>query len=137
MMAMQAIRSSVWGSAGAVLVVLAGCDSGVQSHANAFPMSERPKFDQPMPSMPLLGSDKYMRAHDVLPSAKADTHEPLPPAVPLPARLAQQEVVQPTGNTMETVEKQGGSSPAAGMAAGVTSAQGGGEKNQLDGGVSK
>ena len=105
MTAMQAIRLSVLGGAAGVLLVLAGCDGGSQSHANAFPMAELPKFDQPKPSKPLFGSDNYMRARDVLPPAKADVHDPLPPAVPLPAPLAQHDVMEAAGNVAVAVEK--------------------------------
>ena len=133
MTAMQTIRFGIWSAVATALLVVAGCDSGSQSHANAFPMGELPQFDQPKPSKPLFGSDNYMRAKDVLPSAKVEVREPLPPAVPLPTRLALGNVVQPTMNAGEAAEKQGGVTPAAGMAAGVTGAQGGGEKSKLDG----
>nr|WP_174862842.1 hypothetical protein [Comamonas jiangduensis] len=76
--------------------------------ADTFPMGQADKFDQPPPRKPLLGSDNYLRSHDVLPVAKADIREPLPPAVPLPAATAQQEVLQPQDSTAQPSEEQGG-----------------------------
>lgn len=79
----KSIRFCSWGAVAALLVV-AGCDRATPSPTMAFPMGELPKFDQPRPSQPLFGSDKYLRANEVLPPAKADDREPLPAAVPLP-----------------------------------------------------
>lgn len=118
--------------------LLAGCqDSDPQMRADTFPMGQADKFDQPPPRKPLLGSDNYLRSHDVLPVAKADIREPLPPAVPLPAATAQQEVLQPQDSTAQPSEEQGGVTPAAGMAAVITNAQGDGEQHKLDGTVAK
>ncbi|MGE6210355.1 hypothetical protein [Comamonas aquatica] len=120
------------------LALLAGCDqSGPQMRADTFPMGQAAQFDQPPPDKPLFGSSDYLRAHDVLPHAKADIREPLPPAVPLPAMAAAQPVVQPQASTAEPGAQQGGVTPAAGMAAGITNAQGDGEKHKLDGGTVK
>ena len=58
--------------------------------------------------------------------------DPLPPAVPLPAPLAQNEVLAPKSDSTDA-DQQGGVTPAAGMAAVITNAQGSGEKHKLDG----
>ena len=84
------------------LALLAGCDqSGPQMRADTFPMGQAARFDQPPPDKPLFGSSDYLREHDVLPPAKADIREPLPPAVPLPAMAVAQPVVQPQASTAE------------------------------------
>lgn len=120
------------------LALLAGCEpSGPQMRADTFPLGQAARFDQPPPDKPLFGSSDYLREHDILPPAKADVREPLPPAVPLPAMVAAQPVVQPQASTAESGAQQGGVTPAAGMAAGITNAQGDGEKHQLDGGTMK
>ena len=125
-------------SAVAALALLAGCDqSGPQMRADTFPMASIDRFDQPPPSKPLLGSTNYLRSHDVLPVAKADIREPLPPAVPLPAQVESIEVIQPPSTDAEASKGQGGVTPAAGMAAVITGAQGDGEKHKLDGGTVK
>ncbi len=125
-------------SAVAALTVLAGCDqSGPQMRADTFPMAVIDRFDQPPPSKPLLGSANYLRSHDVLPVAKADIREPLPPAVPLSVQAESIEVIQPQSTDQEASKGQGGVTPAAGMAAVITGAQGDGEKHKLDGGTIK
>ena len=126
-------------SAVAALAVLAGCgdQSGPQMRADTFPMASIDRFDQPPPSKPLFGSTNYLRSHDVLPVAKADIREPLPPAVPLSAQIESIEVIQPQSTDSEAFKGQGGVTPAAGMAAVITGAQGDGEKHKLDGGTVK
>lgn len=120
------------------LLWLAGCEeSAVIVRADTFPMGVADRFDQPPPTQALLGSNDYLRSQDVLPPAKADIREPLPPAVPLPVALAQIEVIQPQASTAQPAQEQGGVTPAAGMAAGITNAQGDGESNTLDGGAGK
>ena len=115
-------------------VLLAGCqDAGPQMRADTFPMGQADQFNQPPARKPLFGSDDYLRSHDVLPVAKADIREPLPPAVPLPVATAQQDVIQPQDSTAQPSEQQGGVTPAAGMAAVITNAQGDGEQHKLDG----
>lgn len=129
----------VW-AAVPLLLALVACDSKTpESHqvrSDAFPMGEAHASNQPPPQQPLLGKD-YVRAHEVLPLAKADVREPLPPAVPLPQpdvqHIVQEGVAQSNG---ESGAQQGGSNPASGMAAGITNAQGDGEKHQLDGSTS-
>lgn len=124
------------GAAVTALALLAACDqSGPQMRADTFPMGQAARFDQPPPSKPLLGSSDYLRSHDVLPVAKADIREPLPPAVPLPVQNA--EVIQPQASTAQSSQEQGGVTPAAGMAAVITNAQGDGEQHKLDGSSAK
>lgn len=131
------IRSCLW-SAAAALALLAGCeDTGIQMRADTFPMGQADRFDQPPPNKPLLGSSDYLRSRDVLPLAKADTREPLPAAVPLPPPVAAQDVIAPQASTAEPSEAQGGVTPAAGMAAVITNAQGDGETSKLDGSSAK
>lgn len=102
--------------------------------ADTFPFGQADRFDQPYPMQPLFGKTDYLRERQVWPVALADIREPLPAAVPLPARVANVDVIQPTAETAQASEDQGGSSPASGMAQGITNAQGGGETNQHDGG---
>lgn len=101
--------------------------------ADTFPMADASRFDQSYPDKPLFGSTNYLRSKDVLPPAKADIREPLPPAVPLPVAQANIGVIQPQASTAEPAEEQGGVTPAAGMAAVITNAQGDGERTKLDG----
>lgn len=133
----QALRFSALGIVAVVAVgVLSACDEPGQPivRADTFPMGMADRFDQPPPKAPLFGSSDYLRTRDVLPVALADIREPLPAAVPLPAPIAHAEVIQPTAENAQPSEDQGGSSPASGMAQGITNAQGGGETNQHDGG---
>lgn len=125
-------------TAASVMALLSACqDEGPILRADTFPMAQIERFDQPPPKQPLLGSDSYLRSQDVLPVAKADIREPLPAGVALPAPVANQEVIQPQASTAEPAEEQGGVTPAAGMAAVITNAQGDGETNKLDGGTAK
>ena len=120
-------------SAAAALLVLAGCsDDGRQARADASPIGEPARFDQPPPSQPVLGAGDYVRGSEVMPTAKQKAADPLPPAVPLPAPLAQNEVLAPKSDSTDA-DQQGGVTPAAGMAAVITNAQGSGEKHKLDG----
>ena len=134
----------------ATMAVLAGCQQQGEPHAHkslfphedgdpivradTFPMGQADRFDQPYPSKPLFGEANYLRERDVWPVALADIREPLPAGVPLPARVANVDVIEPTAENSQASEEQGGSSPASGMAQGITNAQGGGETNQHDGG---
>ena len=134
----------------AAVLLLAACHQSGEPHAtkamfphedgdpiiraDTFVMGEADRFDQPYPKAPLFGKTDYLREREVWPVALADIREPLPAAVPLPARVANADVIQPTAETAQASEDQGGSSPASGMAQGITNAQGGGETNQHDGG---
>lgn len=134
----------------AVVVLLSACHQSGESHtskalfpyedgepiirADTFVMGQADRFDQPVPRQPLWGQTDYLRERDVWPIALADIREPLPAAVPLPARVANVDVIAPTAETAQAAQDQGGSSPASGMAQGITNAQGGGETNQHDGG---
>ena len=116
-------------------VLLMACDQPVVIvRADTFPMGYADPFNQPIPREPLFGSNDYLRTRDVMPPALPDIREPLPAAVPLPQAVARIDVIQPTAETTQSAEDQGGSSPASGMAQGITNAQGGGETNQHDGG---
>ncbi|MBQ0131197.1 MAG: hypothetical protein KBT18_03205 [Comamonas sp.] len=125
---------TVSAAAVASLLVMACEQPVVMVRADTFPMGYADPFNQPIPRAPLFGSDDYLRSRDVLPPALADICEPLPAAVPLPQAVASINVIQPTAETAQSSEEQGGSSPASGMAQGITNAQGGGESNQHDGG---
>lgn len=118
----------------ASLLVMACQQPAVTVRADTFPMGYADAFKQPIPEKPVLGSSDYLRSRDVLPLALDDIREPLPAAVPLPQVVASINVIQPTAETAQPGEDQGGSSPASGMAQGITNAQGGGETNQHDGG---
>ena len=134
----------------AAIALLAACQQAGEPHAHkavfphedgdpivradTFPMGQADRFDQPYPDKPLFGKTDYLREREVWPVALADIREPLPAGVPLPARVANVDVIQPTAENAQASEEQGGSSPASGMAQGITNAQGGGETNQHDGG---
>ena len=142
-----------WPALLAGITVLAACGQDGRSHAekatfpheagdpivraDTFAMAEVERFDQPYPDQPLFGKDDYLRERQVWPMALADIREPLPPGVALPASVAHINVIQPTADTAQASQEQGGSSPASGMAQGITNAQGDGETNQLDGGSSQ
>ena len=118
-----------------VLALSTGCQpSGPQMRADTFPIGAAAVFDQPPPDKPLFGSNDYLRTRDVMPMAKLDIREPLPPAVPLSVAMERIEVINPTAETALPAQEQGGSSPASGMAQGITNGQGGGDANQHDGG---
>lgn len=100
--------------------------------ADTFPMGQADRFDLPYPKAPLFGKTDYMRERQVWPVALADIREPLPAAVPLPARQANIDVIEPKASTAESSEEQGGAAPAAGWSQGITNAQGDGEETKLD-----
>lgn len=134
----------------AVAALLAACQPDGQPYAHrsafpseagdpivrgdTFPMGYADRFDQPYPEKPLFGKDDYLREREVWPVAQADIREPLPAAVPLPARQENIEVIQPQASTAEPSEEQGGAAPAAGWSQGITNAQGDGETSKLDAG---
>ena len=100
-------RHAVAAAAVTVLAFSAGCEpSGPQMRADTFPMGQADRFDQPYPDKPLFGSSEYLRQHDVMPVALLDIREPLPAAVPLPPRLSQIDVIQPTAETAQPSEDQ-------------------------------
>ena len=109
--------------------VLAGCDSQSTPKAGAaMPMAELPAFDQPAPRAPLLADSKPQHTpHYPVKVAEAQT---LPAAVPLPPK----PVIAPGGASNDG-QADGGSSPAAGYAQGITDARGDGAKQELDGGT--
>ncbi len=97
--------------------LLAGCDSSHSVH-NAPPEGTVAANRQPVPQQPLFGAP-IVKGHDVLPHAKADPHEPLPAAAPLPSATAAAE-----GNAPGPNDKGGSVNPAAGMGATVTDSKG-------------
>lgn len=105
--------------------LLAGCTADVSAQRAGFPMAEVARFNQPPPDQPLLGQPVIL-ASQVLPPAKADPHEPLPAAVPLPAKAS-----LPDGTASTNMEDAGGVNPAAGQAAAISDGQGEGSKYQL------
>jgi hypothetical protein len=113
------------GMAAACLGLLAGCTDDAVSQREGFAMAEVPRFNQPPPARPLLG-EPVITAEQVLPHAKADPHDPLPAAVPLPAKAS-----EPSGNADTNKQDEGGVNPAAGQAAAITDGQGEGSKYQL------
>lgn len=102
----------------AAAALLAGCGQEASASRDGFPLAEVHRSNQPPPSKPLL-SDPIVTAEQVLPHAKADVHEPLPPAVPLPSAQA---VADAPANAPGAGE--GGVNPAAGQAAAITDGQG-------------
>lgn len=137
-MPVKQVISSYALSAVAALALLAGCDDGGREiRAKAAPIGQAGSFEQSPPAKPLFGSDDYVRDQDVMPVAKNSPSEPLPAAVPLPAATADQAVIAPHDPAGEPADEQGGVTPAAGMAAVITNAQGDGEEHKLDGGSVK
>lgn len=98
--------------------------------ANAFPMGVPDRFDQPAPAKPLF-ADPIVAAHSVLPQAKVEVREPLPPQAALPQAANIEAAPANTGNP----EAGGAVNPAAGQAAAISDGQGEGGKHEL--GVSK
>ena len=110
---------------------LAGCDqqsTTPKADAGRMPMAQLPAFDQPAPRAPVLADSKP--AHTPHYAAKVAESQSLPAAVPLPPR----PVIQSSGGAQDSNQANGGSSPAAGYASGITDARGDGSKHELDGG---
>lgn len=109
---------------------LAGCDSQSTPKADArgMPMGQQSTFDQPAPRAPLLADSKPVSTPHY--ETQAGTSQSLPAAVPLPPR----PVIQSSGGAQDSNQANGGSSPAAGYASGITDARGDGSKHELDGG---
>lgn len=107
---------------------LAGCDSQStpKTGAAGMPMAQLPAFDQPPPRAPLLAdSHPEHTPHYPVKVAEAQT---LPVAMPLPPK----PVMAPAG-ALNDGQADGGASPAAGYAQGITDARGDGGKHELDG----
>ncbi len=102
----------------AFTALLAGCGQEGSASREGFPLAEVHRSDQPLPDKPLLG-EPVITAAQVLPHAKADAHEPLPPAVPLPSAQA-----AATGPADAPGAGEGGVNPAAGQAAAIIDGQG-------------
>ncbi len=112
-------------AAGLAALALSGCDQ--QSGAGAAtPMAQLPVFDQPAPRAPLL-ADSHPQPTPHYP-VKVAAAQSLPAAVPLPPRA----VIAPAGSK-DDAQPDGGASPAAGYASGITDARGDGAKHELDG----
>lgn len=99
-------------------LLLAGCGQEAASSRAGFPMAEVHRFDQPPPSKPLFG-DPVITAEQVLPHAKAEPSQPLPPAVPLATAQATQAAPADAPGAQES-----GVNPAAGQAAAIVDGQG-------------
>lgn len=97
--------------------LLSACDKQPPIRSSAAPKDTVAAQLQPVPEKPLFGA-AIIKAHDVLPPAKADTKIPLPAAVPLPSAQAA------TPSTGGGSTDGGGVNPAAGMAAAVTDSKG-------------
>ncbi|MFG5776452.1 hypothetical protein ACFIQF_05205 [Comamonas sp. J-3] len=97
--------------------LLSACDKQPPIRSSAAPKDTVAAQLQPVPEKPLFGA-AIIKAHDVLPPAKADTKTPLPAAVPLPS--AQAAAPSAGGGSADG----GGVNPAAGMAAAVTDSKG-------------
>lgn len=105
---------------------LVGCSQQSGADAGAHPMAQLPAFDQPAPRAPLLAdSNPQPTPHYPVQVAAAQS---LPAAVPVPPRA----VIAPQG-AKEDGQADGGSSPAAGYASGITDARGDGSQHELDG----
>lgn len=102
----------------AATALLAGCGQDAAASRDGFPLAQVHRSNQPLPSKPLLG-EPIVTAEQVLPHAKADVHEPLPPAVPLPSAKAVDEAPANTPGAGE-----GAVNPAAGQAAAIIDGQG-------------
>lgn len=100
----------------------AGCDA--QSGAGTMPMAEPTAFDQPPPRAPLLADSKPQATPHY--PVQATVSQPLPAAVPVPPRA----VIEPSNGKGDN-QADGGSSPAAGYASGITDARGDGGQHEL------
>ena len=96
--------------------LLSACDQAHSVHASAPPGTVAAQV-QPVPDKPLF-NEPIVKSHDVLPHAKADTQEPLPPAVALASATA------PSASATPTDAQGGGVNPAAGMGAAITDSKG-------------
>lgn len=72
---------------------------------------------QPLPDKPLFNAP-IVDTHSVLPHAKADKHDPLPPAVPLAS------ADDPKTSNGGTTAESGSVNPSAGMGAVITDSKG-------------
>lgn len=109
------------------VAVLAACSPQQGAHAgNAFPMAQPTRFDQPIPTKPLFG-DPIVTAASVLPPAKPDVVQPLPPQVALASATDTSAAPSNVGDR----ENGGAVNPAAGQAAAITDGQGEGGKHEL------
>lgn len=105
---------------------LVGCSPQSGATSAGHPMAQLPAFDQPLPRAPLLAdSNPQPTPHYPVRIAAAQS---LPAAVPVPPRA----VIAPEG-AKDDGQADGGSSPAAGYASGITDARGDGSKHELDG----
>lgn len=107
--------------------MLAGCNAEGDPYAgHAFPMAAPTPFNQPIPTKPLWG-DPIVTAHSVLPPAKPDVREPLPPLAPLP----QATHIEVAPKSEGPRDEGGAVNPAAGQAAAISDGQGEGDKQVL------
>ncbi|MCD2512357.1 hypothetical protein [Comamonas endophytica] len=107
-------------------LALAGCDS--RSGSDGMPMAQPSAFDQPAPRAPVLADSNPVPTPHL--ETQHASSQPLPAAVPLPPR----PVIQSSGGAQDSNQANGGSSPAAGYASGITDARGDGDRHELDGG---
>lgn len=105
---------------------LVGCSAQSGADAGRHPMAQLPTFDQPAPRGPLL-ADSHPQPTPHYP-VRVAAAQSLPAAVPLPTRAA----IVPEGAKNDH-QSDGGASPAAGHASGITDARGDGSKHELDG----
>lgn len=112
------------------VAALAGCDSqsGPKADPKGMPMGEPAAFDQPAPRAPVLADSNPVQTPHY--ETQAGASQALPAAVPLPPR----PVIQSSGGAQDSNQANGGSSPAAGYASGITDARGDGSEHELDGG---
>lgn len=109
---------------------LSGCNpqSTPKADANGMPMAQLSTFDQPPPRSPVLANSNPVPTPHY--EVQATPSQTLPAAVALPPR----PVIQSSGGAQDSNQANGGSSPAAGYASGITDARGDGSKHELDGG---
>lgn len=112
------MRLAAGASAAVAVLLLAGCGNGSETSRLGFPLAEVPRFNQPPPSRPLF-ADPVITAEQVLPHAKSDIREPLPPAVPLASATATDQAPAHAPGAQE-----GAVNPAAGQAAAIVDGQG-------------
>ena len=120
------LTATVFASALAAIALTACNAAQDQQHANAFPMGQPDRFDQPVPSKPLF-SDPIVAADSVLPQAKVEER----PALPELVALASAENIEAAPSNTGDPKEDGAVNPAAGQAAAITDGQGEGGKHEL------
>lgn len=107
----------------AALLALAAC---TPEDDQPFPLAKITPMDLPRPTKPLF-DEKIVTAASLLPHAKPQVWEPLPPMVPLPTA----QDIDAAPKNVQGRGEGGAVNPAAGQAAAISDGQGEGGKQVL------